>query len=136
MGVVVPAHNEATLLGPCLDAIGVAASALVGTDNICVVVVLDACSDGSASVVDQIRPRWQTDPGLPYIHVLETPLRNVGAARRLGCEKLLACYRNVPADQVWLASSADADRQRQLAQPPGQGPRCWQCRLDRHDRGG
>jgi hypothetical protein len=108
MGVVVPAHNEEVLIDGCLDAIGRAASRLPSQVDVCVVVVLDACADGTAEVVDSTRRRWQTQPRLPYLHVLETWSRNVGAARRLGCGKILECCASVPADRIWLAST-DAD---------------------------
>jgi hypothetical protein len=108
LGVVVPAHDEEDLVGTCLDAIALAAAPVSLRVNVCVVVVLDACRDQTAEVVGAIQAEWQADPALPYLHVLETDVRNVGAARALGCQKVLACYRDVPADRVWLAST-DAD---------------------------
>jgi glycosyltransferase involved in cell wall biosynthesis len=108
MGVVVPAHNEELLIEACLDAIGEAASQLPSHVDVCVVVVLDACADRTAEAVDSTRRRWQSQPRLPYLHVLETWSRNVGAARGLGCSKILECGACVPAGRLWLAST-DAD---------------------------
>ena len=74
IGVVVPVHNEATLLGKCLEAIVRAAqdSRLEG-EPVEVVVVLDACTDGSAAVA--VRNGAQ---------IVSLEAHCVGAARALG----------------------------------------------------
>ncbi|MEK6291641.1 MAG: glycosyltransferase family 2 protein, partial [Paraburkholderia tropica] len=51
IGVVIPAHNEASWLGRCLFAAALAARhvELMG-ESVCIVVVLDSCTDDSACV--------------------------------------------------------------------------------------
>lgn len=92
IGIVVPAHDEEACLPACLDALLQAArhAALQGED-VRIVVVLDACSDGSAAVV-MARP----------VTGLCVDARNVGVARCLGAAHLLA------AGARWLAFT-DAD---------------------------
>ncbi len=92
IGIVVPAHNEEVHLPACLDALLLAARhpALEGED-VRIVVVLDACHDGSARVV-MTRP----------VTGLSIAARNVGMARCHGASHLLA------AGARWLAFT-DAD---------------------------
>lgn len=92
IGVVVPVHNEEEYLGACLLALREAAvhPGLAG-EAVSVVVVLDACDDGSADIA-----RRHADI------CLTTDARNVGAARRLGAQHLLAQHAR------WLAFT-DAD---------------------------
>jgi len=88
IGVAVPAHNEEALLGACLDALLVAARhpALEG-EAVTVLVVLDACDDGSAAAVEACRPLFAAaGVALESIAVDE---RRVGAARAAGARKLL-----------------------------------------------
>lgn len=101
--VVVPAHDEAVLLPQCLDrlAAAVARCADRGVEA-SVVVVLDACRDGSAAVC----------AGRPGVRTVAAEVRSVGAARALGCAVALAGEPD-PAS-VWLATT-DADS----AVPPG-----------------
>lgn len=68
--VVVPAHDEAELLGGCLEALRTAARAV--TLPVQVVVVLDACTDGSDRLVG------------PLESAVVIGARNVGAARAAG----------------------------------------------------
>lgn len=68
--VVVPAHDEEALLPACVDALRVAASRVALPVQL--VVVLDACTDGSAAVLDV------------DVLAVEVQRRNVGAARAAG----------------------------------------------------
>ena len=92
IGVVVPAHNEDALLGSCLSALCVCTRdpELKG-ERVDIVVVLDDCSDASARVAKE-----------HGVDLIRTDARNVGMARALGCERLLA------RGARWLALT-DAD---------------------------
>lgn len=92
IGVAVPAHNEEAALGRCIASLQRAARhpALRG-EAVRIVVVLDACTDGSEAVA--------TAGG---VAVLPVQARNVGRARRAGADALLA------AGATWLAFT-DAD---------------------------
>ncbi|MGZ8177733.1 glycosyltransferase [Williamsia sp. SKLECPSW1] len=86
--VVIPVHDEADELAGALRAVAAAADAVdVPVD---VTVVLDACTDASASI-----------PG-PDITVRVVDVRNVGAARRAGF------VGRPTSDDVWFATT-DAD---------------------------
>lgn len=85
VGVVVPAHDEQELLPACLASIGVAVRRSGAVVH--VLTVLDACTDDSALVTGES---------------LAITARNVGLARSVGCDALLA--RGVD----WLATT-DAD---------------------------
>lgn len=63
IGVVIPAHNEEQSLHACLDALLVAASHPALGVPVRILVVLDSCADGSASVaanygVRHLARRW------------------------------------------------------------------------------
>lgn len=92
IGIVIPAHNEEDMLGRTLEA---AMRASIHPDlqgeSVRTVVVLDACSDGSAAIAHA----WPVD-------VLVIEARNVGQARARGAEHLLALGAR------WLAFT-DAD---------------------------
>lgn len=92
IGVLVPAHNEEHVLGACLHSLREAARHpdLAG-EAICILVVLDACTDGSRSVALSM--------GAEILHVNQ---RNVGHARRVGARQLLR------QGARWLACT-DAD---------------------------
>jgi glycosyltransferase involved in cell wall biosynthesis len=96
IGVVVPAHNEETLLPACLDALRSAAS-LVDLP-VHVVVVLDRCIDESSSIVRAV----------PDITVIELDAGNVGVARAVGTEFVLRSAGRTPPERIWLATT-DAD---------------------------
>lgn len=101
IGVAVPAHNEEACLGACLAALLEAARdpALNG-EAVTVLVVLDACDDGSEAVVRGWQLRFaQAGVTLDCIAVEE---RRVGAARAAGARRLLA------QGARWLAFT-DAD---------------------------
>ncbi|MCD2517104.1 glycosyltransferase [Massilia sp. G4R7] len=101
IGVAIPAHNEEAFLGACLDALLAAARdpALDG-EAVTVLVVLDACTDGSAQVVQDCLPRFAA-VGVA-LDCIEVDERRVGAARAAGARHLL------DAGARWLAFT-DAD---------------------------
>ena len=92
IGVVIPAHNEEECLARCLRAVMRAAEhpQLAG-EPVHVMVVLDACDDGSRWVVEQYP-----------VSLLEIHARNVGVARAEGAARLIA------AGARWIACT-DAD---------------------------
>lgn len=92
IGVLVPAHNEEQVLENCLRSLQEAARH-PGLDGepVCILVVLDACTDASEAVVRSL--------GVAVLRVEE---RNVGHARRAGAAQLLE------AGARWLACT-DAD---------------------------
>jgi len=92
IGVLVPAHNEESVLGACLLSLRDAAlhPELAG-EPVCILVVLDACTDDSEAVALAM--------GAAVLHVNE---RNVGHARRAGAQYLLG------EGARWLACT-DAD---------------------------
>jgi GT2 family glycosyltransferase len=88
--VVIPAHNERSVLPRCLQS--VAAAARLVDVPVTVMVVLDACTDHT----DDVTPE--------SVHVLRVSTRNVGAARAAG---FIAAAPNADAE-TWLATT-DAD---------------------------
>lgn len=92
IGIVIPAHDEEDLLAPCLVAASAAARhpALRG-ETVRVLVVLDACTDGSAQIARSLG-----------IESLAVEASNVGVARAAGAQALLA------QGARWLAFT-DAD---------------------------
>ena len=101
VGVVVPAHNEETLLPACLAALSRGASVL-GVP-VFVLVVADTCTDSTAAVARACGAR-----------VIAIGARNVGAARAAGMAGLLRLTAGVDPSAVWLATT-DAD----TVVPPG-----------------
>ena len=94
IGVVVPAHDEEEHISAALIALCVAAMHRdLGGERVEVLLVLDSCSDGTAAIAEQIGVR-----------TLTLQARNVGAARALGAEHLIA------KGARWLAFT-DADTQ-------------------------
>lgn len=100
VSVVVPAHDEEQLLGRCLTAIEAARTSLSKARpdlQVLVVVVLDACGDGSADVA--------RDFG---VHVVESAARCVGTARALGVARTATLLDPTPPNRTWIACT-DAD---------------------------
>jgi glycosyltransferase involved in cell wall biosynthesis len=93
IGVVIPAHNEADLLARCLRAASIAAARhhAHSGEPVKIVVVLDACSDGSDAICAAFD-----------VETVAIDARNVGLARSIGAERLL------DAGARWLAFT-DAD---------------------------
>jgi glycosyltransferase involved in cell wall biosynthesis len=92
IGVVIPAHNEERHITACLTSVLFAAEhpALAG-QPVCVVVVLDDCTDQTAQIV-----------AAHGVDGIEVCFQNVGKARATGADHLLA------AGAKWLAFT-DAD---------------------------
>jgi glycosyltransferase involved in cell wall biosynthesis len=92
IGVVVPVHNEAALLGECLESIvGAARDPALHDEPVEVVAVLDACTDRSAAIA--VRRGAQ---------IVSLDSRCVGAARALGASFA------IDAGARWIAFT-DAD---------------------------
>ncbi|OZI38122.1 glycosyl transferase [Bordetella genomosp. 10] len=92
IGVCIPAHNEACSIGRCLTSVMRAAHhASLGDETVHIVVVLDACTDGTLAQASQ----WP-------VTCLTVHCRNVGLARTAGARYLL------DAGARWLAFT-DAD---------------------------
>ena len=92
IGVIIPAHNEAALIGRCLNSVSAAACAAgLNGEAVMVAVVIDDCSDDTGTIALQ---RGAV--------VLPVAARNVGVARAAGASACLA------AGARWLAFT-DAD---------------------------
>jgi glycosyltransferase involved in cell wall biosynthesis len=100
-GVVVPAHNEETLLPACLRALRRAARSV--SIPVHVLVAADACTDGTAAAARARGAR-----------VVAIRARSVGAARAAGMTELLRLTAGSDPAAVWLATT-DAD----TVVPPG-----------------
>ncbi|HEY2479854.1 MAG TPA: glucosyl-3-phosphoglycerate synthase [Solirubrobacterales bacterium] len=112
--VVVPAHDEEARIGRCLEAL--AGQVEVGPEEFEVIVVLDACEDGTAAAVEAVRSSLvrntspddeRTDAG-PAIHAVTGPGKGAGPARAtgmdIGCARLESLGR-----RDGLLASTDAD---------------------------
>jgi glycosyltransferase involved in cell wall biosynthesis len=99
IGIVVPAKNEQRLLPACLAALRVAARQV--NVPVTVVVVLDACSDHSAAIV-QAAGAGRSDVTIEGFAIEAS---SVGAARRAGMRTLLDRHGS---HGLWLATT-DAD---------------------------
>ncbi|HWA67765.1 MAG TPA: glycosyltransferase [Mycobacteriales bacterium] len=96
VAVVIPAHDEESLLPACLDAVRLAIECV--DVPVEVVVALDDCRDASASVV-AVRP-WAA--------TVELSARNVGAARAAATAYALGVTARSVAERIWIATT-DAD---------------------------
>ena len=95
--VVVPAHDEAEKLPKCLKAILTSATCL--TVPVLVVVVLDACTDGSEALAG----RFGSD-----VHFVEVDAKNVGATRAAGFVYAREVAQATDESRIWYATT-DAD---------------------------
>ena len=98
-GVIVPVHDEEALLPACLASLEAAARG--SGVPVHVVVVLDACRDGS----ERIARRAEFGGG---ITVVRTDGGNVGRARAAGASAVLVHYAARDRSSIWLATT-DAD---------------------------
>jgi glycosyltransferase involved in cell wall biosynthesis len=94
-GVVVPAHNEETLLPACLSALRRAARQV--SVPVHVLVAADSCTDRTVAVARAHGAR-----------VIRIGARSVGAARAAGMRELLRLTAGSDPAAVWLATT-DAD---------------------------
>lgn len=95
--IVIPVNDEDRHLAACLAAVDAAVRRSRPPLRMRVVVVLDACTDGSA----EIAARW------PGVETLAVDFRNVGASREHGIRHVLDGAL-APASRLWLANT-DAD---------------------------
>ncbi len=103
VGVVLPVHNEESLVTRALDAIERAIRQLPSDIESRVAVVLDSCDDASPRLVRHWSQGWGRS-----VVVVVCRGRSVGLARRKGCEAILSDYVAVDPDELWLATT-DAD---------------------------
>jgi glycosyltransferase involved in cell wall biosynthesis len=96
--VVVPAHNESAALSWCLGAIRTAAIAVALPTS--VVVVLDACDDGSADMAGHFGPD---------VHFIAVDERNVGAARAAGFRYAKSVLKAVGKRHWYATTDADTE---------------------------
>jgi cellulose synthase/poly-beta-1,6-N-acetylglucosamine synthase-like glycosyltransferase len=99
VGIVVPARNEEQTVAGCIASIRRASEA-APLIRCWTVVVSDHSSDRTAE-------RARCALGL-HGEVIECDVGSAGAARRAGCEAVLAHFRDVAHDRLWLANT-DAD---------------------------
>ncbi len=97
--VVIPAHNESALIGPCLASVRNAAARLHASTGVTatVTVVADSCTDSTAEVAHQ-----------HGADVLPLQARSVGRARDAGVRHVLAGAGPADRSRVWIAMT-DAD---------------------------
>lgn len=103
IGVVVPARNESALIDRCLAALVAARAHLATVDplvTVGILVVADACTDGTEDVV-----RARRDD---RVELLVTDAGRVGAARAVGVRAVLGDRAAHRLDRLWLAHT-DAD---------------------------
>jgi hypothetical protein len=108
-GVVIPVHNEDQLVGRALASLGRAITHAIGGRrvDVGVAIVLDACRDRSGEIVAEWSRCIGHGPRL-HVQILEADQGNVGEARRLGCQALLAKWSATAPEDIWLATT-DAD---------------------------
>lgn len=94
--VVIPAHNEIENLPRCLSAL--MATSMRTDVPVLIVVVLDACTDGSSDLAGRFGPN---------VHFISSDAGNVGAARAAGFEYARSVCAADPA-LTWFATT-DAD---------------------------
>ena len=103
VGVVIPVHNEESLLESALGALAVAVDRVGDGVPFHTVLVFDSCDDGSVDV----GRRWAR--GARQVHhrvsVLEIKAGNVGRARRTGCAAVLDAAKGIDPRRLWLATT-------------------------------
>jgi cellulose synthase/poly-beta-1,6-N-acetylglucosamine synthase-like glycosyltransferase len=101
VGVVVPVHDEEQLLEKCLRSLRFAARHATALADVHVVIVLDACSDKSARIAADFG-------SLTGFEVVAVDERNVGRARAIGIDLVLARFASMQPSDIWIATT-DAD---------------------------
>ena len=99
IGIVVPAQNEEASIEQCVESIR-RSCAGAGLRDYWIVIVADSCTDETL-----LRAR-RAVAGVGQ--ALECHSRNVGSARRLGVDAVLAHFSHKDLSQIWLANT-DAD---------------------------
>jgi glycosyltransferase involved in cell wall biosynthesis len=95
--VVVPAHNEIEHLPRCISSL--LAASMRAPIPVLIVVVLDACDDGSERLAQRFGPT---------VHFISTDAGNVGAARAAGFEYARSACTGIDPARIWFATT-DAD---------------------------
>jgi hypothetical protein len=101
LGVVVPVHNEESVVTFALEAIDRAIRRIPSGIDCRVAVVLDTCEDNSSNRVAQ----WSTGSSAL---VLSSLGRNVGRARKKGCDALVSAFSKFDRNATWLVTT-DSD---------------------------
>jgi len=101
IGVVVPVHDEEQLLDACLRSLEIAARRARLLATVHVVVVLDACTDGSARIAENYGKSGDFE-------IVEIAERNVGRGRAIGMTRVLEHFASLDRSDLWLATT-DAD---------------------------
>jgi glycosyltransferase involved in cell wall biosynthesis len=126
VGVVVPVHNEAALLGDALDALKVAFTHLRNTGiPSLLTLVFDSCDDKSVDVARQWTRGLSGRTALSVSAII-SDARNVGVARSVGCAATLDHFHDQSPEHVWIATT-DAD---------SRVPRTWISEQIRHHEKG
>lgn len=109
VGVVLPVHNEEELVAPALNSLEESFGELLDWKiDLRIVVVLDSCTDRSATLVQQW-VRTQRSKKHPLTATIVTcEANNVGIARGLGCATLLEQLDSFGPEKIWIATT-DAD---------------------------
>lgn len=107
--VVIPAHNEAVLLGRCLASVSGAAARLrqEGGGPTSVLVVADRCTDATLDVVAGVAVSRPVGSAVPPVAALAVDAGCVGRARDLGVRHVLDRSTRHPS-RTWVAMT-DAD---------------------------
>ncbi len=99
LAVVIPVHNEESLLSACLESVREAVQRI--TLDVVVVASLDRCVDGSAAVAQRFCDE------MPLL-VVDAPFGNVGATRDAGVRAARCHLTHHGAERIWVANT-DAD---------------------------
>lgn len=107
--MVVPVNDEEELVGAALTSLDTAIDALNTWDlETKVIIVLDSCRDASAQMVENWLERFYGTSSPLNVTVTTCRVKNVGFARKLGCEILLEQWANLNPAHIWLTTT-DAD---------------------------
>jgi hypothetical protein len=103
VGVMVPAHNEAGFLAPCLRALRLALAELPARIDRAVCVVADRCTDATAEIARREFSGWQAG-----VVALTGVAGSIGEVRDLGMRRVRTALPG-HADSRVLLLSTDAD---------------------------
>ena len=134
VGICVPVHNEEEGLPRALRALEESIARITDVSIHCrLAIVLDACTDGSESLVR----RWAADcHSRAETLVIECSAQNVGIARQSGFALLVDSWAKTDLSRVWLATT-DGDSEvppdwltRQLERISRDDVEFWAGRVD------